>query len=115
MSPLGRGSEGGEERERVTLEVINGTAPVRQGGGIYHQPLRVCRPRWCCWRKRGTEVLEWVVAYGISAQFVGGEGRRERRGISGNASFGQSGAVGARVAGSFVGIIQCDTRETKAD
>lgn len=33
----------------------------------------------------------------------------------GNASSGQSGAVGARVAGPFVWIIQCDTRETKAD
>lgn len=36
-------------------------------------------------------------------------------GSLGNASSGQSGAVGARVAGPFVWIIQCDTRETKAD
>lgn len=61
-----------------------------------------------------------VVVYGISAQGVGGGvagGRvgRELEGVLGNASSGQSGAVGARVAGPFVWIIQCDTRETKAD
>lgn len=58
--------------------------------------------------------------YGISAQGVGRgvAGKREREGelgSLGNASSGQSGAVGARVAGPFVWIIQCDTRETKAD
>lgn len=68
----------------------------------------------------GVEVLWWVVVYGISAQGVGRgvAGKREREGelgSLGNASSGQSGAVGARVAGPFVWIIQCDTRETKAD
>lgn len=33
----------------------------------------------------------------------------------GNASTGHSRTVGVRVAGPFVRIIQCDTRETKAD
>jgi len=42
-------------------------------------------------------------------------GWREKRGSLGNASSGQSGVVGARVAGPFVCITQCDTRETKAD
>lgn len=49
----------------------------------------------------------------------GGPGERDRAGGGlgslGNASSGQSGAVRARVAGPFVWIIQCDTRETKAD
>ena len=70
------------------------------------------------WRKWGVEVLWWVVVYGISAQGVGGgvaRGRERGLGSLGNASSGQSGAVGARVAGPFVWIIQCDTRETKAD
>lgn len=44
------------------------------------------------------------------------EGWLEGEGGSlGNASSGQSRTVGARVAGPFVWIIQCDTRERKAD
>lgn len=51
---------------------------------------------------------------GVLAEgWLEGEGRE--LGSLGNASSGQSGAVGARVAGPFVWIIQCDTRETKAD
>lgn len=73
------------------------------------------------WRKWGVEVLRWIVVYGISAHGVGGGVSGGRKGWRGVRVFGecqlsgQSGAVGARVAGLFVWIIQCDTRETKAD
>lgn len=55
-----------------------------------------------CWQRGGWRERE-------------GERWRGELGSLGNASSGQSGAVGARVAGPFVWIIQCDTRETKAD
>lgn len=51
-----------------------------------------------------------VLAEGWLERAIGGVA-----GSLGNASSGPSGAVGARVAGPFVRIIQCDTRETKAD
>lgn len=66
-------------------------------------------------------VLWWLVFYGFSSQGVGrGVAGEQGRGWGelgslGNASSGQSGTVGARVAGPFVRIIQCDTRETKTD
>lgn len=75
------------------------------------------------WRKCSEGCCGPVVA-GVLWVFISGcwqrGGWRAREGVGelgslGNASSGQSGTVGARVAGPFVRIIQCDTRETKTD
>ena len=70
--------------------------------------LRSCGGWWCMGFQLGVLAEGWLEREG--------EGEVEGElGSLGNASSGQSGAVGARVAGPFVWIIQCDTRETKAD
>ena len=60
----------------------------------------------------GGGVYVWVLVVGQVGVLGWGGGWW---GSLGNASSGQSGTVGARVAGPFVWVIQCDTRETKAD